>query len=82
MPVRSLAPAFVSLEHTRQRKGGDWPSPCVSVCRMSASTGLCEGCWRTLEEIRDWSTLSDDRKQACWQRIDARQRAAGIRPSR
>ena len=31
------------------------PSPCVSVCRMSADGSLCEGCFRSIAEIRGWS---------------------------
>lgn len=36
------------------------PSPCISVCRMDSGTGLCEGCFRTLDEIVAWSKLSDE----------------------
>jgi uncharacterized protein len=45
------------------------PSPCISVCRMDAGTGLCEGCFRTLDEIADWSMASDDVKRALWQTL-------------
>ena len=48
------------------------PSPCVNVCRMSPRTGLCEGCWRTLDEIAAWSTLDDAAKRRVWQAIDRR----------
>jgi predicted Fe-S protein YdhL (DUF1289 family) len=34
-------------------------SPCISVCRMDAATGLCEGCLRTIDEIASWSLLDD-----------------------
>ena len=34
-------------------------SPCVSVCRMDAATGWCEGCLRTLDEIARWSRLDE-----------------------
>ena len=44
-------------------------SPCVSICRMS--DGLCEGCGRTLDEIAEWSTASDDRRRAILARIAA-----------
>lgn len=47
-------------------------SPCVNVCRMSAATGLCEGCARTLDEIAAWSRMSDEAKRAVWQALDAR----------
>ena len=42
------------------------PSPCISVCRMDAATGLCEGCCRTLDEIAAWSRASEDEKRAIW----------------
>jgi predicted Fe-S protein YdhL (DUF1289 family) len=43
------------------------PSPCISVCRMSADTGLCEGCFRSLEEIAAWGMQGDDERRALWQ---------------
>ncbi|MEG0821013.1 MAG: DUF1289 domain-containing protein [Burkholderiaceae bacterium] len=55
---------------------GPVPSPCLSVCRMEAASGLCEGCLRTLDEIAGWSRDSDDQKRAVWARIEARRAAA------
>jgi len=37
-------------------------SPCVNVCQMDEMTGLCRGCFRTLEEIAGWSRFGDDGK--------------------
>ena len=48
------------------------PSPCVSVCVMDADSGLCKGCWRTLDEIAAWSTLPDAGKRTVWARIAQR----------
>lgn len=48
------------------------PSPCISVCRMDARTGWCEGCLRTIDEIAGWSSLDDDAKRAVWDAIEAR----------
>lgn len=45
------------------------PSPCISVCRINADTGLCEGCFRTLGEISAWSRSPADAKRALWQTI-------------
>jgi hypothetical protein len=50
-------------------------SPCVSVCRMDAVSGLCEGCMRTLGEIGAWSDLDRAQRLAVWQQIE--QRAQG-----
>lgn len=43
------------------------PSPCISVCRMDPETGLCIGCYRTLDEIAGWSAMADPEKRAVWQ---------------
>ncbi|MGH8846809.1 MAG: YbaK/EbsC family protein [Polaromonas sp.] len=54
------------------------PSPCISVCRMSATTGLCEGCFRTRDEIAAWSSADDDSKRGLWRVIE--QRMAALQP--
>ena len=43
-------------------------SPCVSICLMKE--GLCEGCGRTLDEIAEWSTATDERRRAILVRIE------------
>jgi predicted Fe-S protein YdhL (DUF1289 family) len=48
------------------------PSPCISVCRMDAASGLCQGCLRTLDEIAAWSRLDDEAKRAVWALLPAR----------
>jgi uncharacterized protein len=55
-----------------QAKAGNLPSPCISVCTMELSSGLCRGCLRTLDEIASWSTMGDEDKRAVWARIEAR----------
>ncbi len=47
-------------------------SPCTSVCRMIAARGLCEGCFRTLDEIAGWSAMDNDAKRAVWLQIERR----------
>lgn len=47
-------------------------SPCTNVCRMSRDTGLCEGCFRTLDEIATWSGLASEEKRAVLDRLPAR----------
>jgi predicted Fe-S protein YdhL (DUF1289 family) len=34
-------------------------SPCINICKMDASNGLCLGCFRTIEEITVWSRADD-----------------------
>ncbi|MFZ9649417.1 MAG: DUF1289 domain-containing protein [Fluviibacter sp.] len=38
-------------------------SPCVNICRMDTDNHYCVGCWRTLDEIRLWSTMSAEERQ-------------------
>jgi prolyl-tRNA editing enzyme YbaK/EbsC (Cys-tRNA(Pro) deacylase)/predicted Fe-S protein YdhL (DUF1289 family) len=51
------------------------PSPCISVCRMNAAAGWCEGCLRSMDEIRDWSRADDADKRLVWSRIEQRLQA-------
>jgi predicted Fe-S protein YdhL (DUF1289 family) len=53
------------------------PSPCISVCRVDASTDLCEGCARTLAEIAEWGTMADTERLEVWARIARRRESAG-----
>ncbi|WP_374193502.1 DUF1289 domain-containing protein [Trinickia mobilis] len=48
------------------------PSPCIDVCRMNPDTQWCDGCLRTIDEIRAWSKLDDDGKRAIWAELDLR----------
>jgi uncharacterized protein len=50
----------------------DVPSPCISVCRVDADSGWCDGCLRTLGEISAWSRLSNDGKRGVWRIIEQR----------
>ena len=38
-------------------------SPCISVCVIDPLTGLCAGCFRTLEEIAAWINLGVDERK-------------------
>ena len=48
------------------------PSPCMSVCQMDESSGLCEGCLRTISEIAQWGNADDALKRRIWLNIEAR----------
>lgn len=49
------------------------PSPCISLCKMSPDTGLCEGCLRTIDEIIAWSGADDAYKRGVWAAIRRRE---------
>ncbi len=39
-------------------------SPCVMVCTVDGASGLCLGCFRTLQEIATWSRMTDEARAA------------------
>ena len=58
-----------------QAPPGPVRSPCVSVCRMDAASGLCEGCLRTIDEIAGWAEMDTPHRLAVWQRVALRAQA-------
>ena len=38
------------------------PSPCISVCRLDEQK-VCTGCWRHVEDIREWRAATDERRR-------------------
>ena len=54
---------------------GDMLSPCISVCRMDETTALCEGCFRTRDEIAGWGNAGDQAKSSVWALIQKRMAA-------
>ena len=34
-------------------------SPCINICKMDGSNGLCLGCFRTIHEITVWAHTDD-----------------------
>lgn len=55
----------------RGMEDGSVESPCVRICRLNADE-VCVGCGRNLEEITDWSRLSDEEKLAVWAKLPER----------
>ena len=62
----------VAMGAQQTSPGATVPSPCISVCHMSADTGWCEGCWRSLDEIGGWGQTSNESKRVVWSRIAQR----------
>ena len=52
--------------HFDAENGEAVPSPCISVCRMSSDRSHCEGCFRTLDEIRIWSRADAHLRRGIW----------------
>jgi predicted Fe-S protein YdhL (DUF1289 family) len=43
---------------------------------MDPASGLCEGCWRTIDEIVRWSRMTDADKRMVWSEIERRRASA------
>jgi uncharacterized protein len=48
------------------------PSPCISVCRMSTDQSHCEGCFRSIPEIRAWAGAEGAQRLAIWGQLSQR----------
>ena len=46
---------------------------------MTPVTGYCEGCFRTIPEITEWSRATDERKRAILAEVASRQAEAEAR---
>lgn len=46
-------------------------SPCVSICVLSEDD-ICQGCFRSADEITDWFMASNEEKQAVLERAAKR----------
>jgi uncharacterized protein len=57
------------------------PSPCISLCRMSSTTQLCLGCFRTLDEIAGWGRMDEASKRDVWRSIEQRLEQRALIPT-
>ena len=55
----------------------DVASPCNSVCKVDPASGVCIGCFRSLDEIAAWSTATDGERLAIKARAIERQGTGG-----
>ena len=39
-------------------------SPCVNICVVHPAERICTGCFRSIDEIARWSTMSPDERRA------------------
>jgi len=53
-------------------------SPCNKVCVVDPEQRQCIGCWRTLEEIAGWPSMTEEEQRAVLTRLEER-RAASLR---
>ena len=49
-------------------------TPCTKVCVVDGDSGLCLGCFRTLQEIAGWAGLPEAAREALMAELPARRR--------
>jgi predicted Fe-S protein YdhL (DUF1289 family) len=54
-PVRAAKPLYSNVSPAV-------PSPCTSVCRLDEQK-VCLGCFRHVEDIREWRSADDERRR-------------------
>lgn len=47
-------------------------TPCINVCKLDPNMQYCIGCKRTLEQIQNWSSLTDEQRQQIIDRLKGR----------
>jgi predicted Fe-S protein YdhL (DUF1289 family) len=46
-------------------------SPCISICVLNEED-ICEGCYRSAQEITDWTELSNPQKEQVLIKVNER----------
>jgi predicted Fe-S protein YdhL (DUF1289 family) len=46
-------------------------SPCISICVLNEGD-ICEGCYRSAQEITDWTELSNPQKEQVLLKVNER----------
>jgi len=54
-------------------------SPCIKVCRLTDCKAFCVGCWRTLDEIRDWRKYTNEEKLGVMNSIEMRSKHYNVK---
>ena len=47
-------------------------SPCVQICVVHPETRICTGCYRTIDEITDWSRMTPETRRDIMNDLPAR----------
>lgn len=48
-------------------------SPCIGVCAVDEVSGLCQGCYRTIDEIKGWWDMAQEDQKKLLTTLEERQ---------
>ncbi len=60
--------------HNNVWKRNEPDSPCVNVCVIHTGTGFCLGCYRTPDEIKNWSKYTSEERFILNKALENRQK--------
>ncbi len=52
----------MSTSEDGEKKERNVPSPCISVCALNEDD-VCTGCYRNVQEIREWRDLTNPQRR-------------------
>jgi predicted Fe-S protein YdhL (DUF1289 family) len=52
-------------------------TPCIKVCIVDGESGLCLGCYRTLQEVAAWASFSEATREQLMAELPARRDRIG-----
>jgi predicted Fe-S protein YdhL (DUF1289 family) len=47
-------------------------TPCINICRMDEQNRFCIGCFRTLDELKRWSGMTEEERLTIMAQLDER----------
>lgn len=47
-------------------------SPCVGIC-TTLYDDTCRGCGRTIDEVAQWVSMTDEERSTVWERLEQKQ---------
>lgn len=47
-------------------------SPCINICVVHPEARICTGCYRSIDEITQWSKLTNDERAEVMQELPCR----------
>ena len=67
-PMGSATPTY----QPQARRISSVKSPCIGTCMVFPGTNMCSGCFRTVDEVRDWMQMTDEERRAVLAKLEER----------
>ena len=54
-------------------------TPCIDICTIDEANGLCKGCYRTIDEIAGWASMTAEQRRAIMAILPQRNPAQAVK---